>query len=203
MGRGSSDSLWDDLTAGLSQQEPPAPPTPEPPAVDQGAWKQSVEQAKISDSLGTVHDLGLRVFNETQSYSDRPDSNEPIDAARQKMAHSIINSDEKWGADREKWARTANPIEPSSDALKNPTVRGAYDSSMNAAREAYLSGNDPTNGALYSIQKPTNDRSNYVFARGNPEGVPISTQSGPYDNSYPNKQNMPSSKAWINTYRDK
>jgi len=78
-------SWWDKLIAGLAQKQVPPPPPPQPPPVNQSAWEKSVEQARISDSLGTVHDLGLIVFNESQSYSDRPDSNEPIDTAREKM----------------------------------------------------------------------------------------------------------------------
>src|SRR5689334_14581304 len=83
-------SWWDKLINAVKPQQPP-PPTPQPPPVDQSAWEKSVEQAQISDSLGTVHDLGLRIFGETQSFSDRPDSNEPIDLAREKMAWTIIN----------------------------------------------------------------------------------------------------------------
>jgi len=195
-------SWWDDLIAGLTQKQVPPPPAPQPPPVNQSAWEKSVEQAKISDSLGTVHDLGLRIFGETQSYSDRPDSNEPLDTAREKMAHSIFNADQKYGADRQRLARTASPIEASAEALRNPAVRAAYDSSMKAAREAYLSGTDPTNGAVFSIQQTTPDRSNYVFQNGRPQGVPISTQSGPYNNSFPNKR-VPSRTAWLNTYWDK
>jgi hypothetical protein len=119
------------------------------------------------------------------------------------MAHAIMNGDEKWGADREKRARTAGPIEPSDEALKNPKVRSAYDSSMKAAREGFLSGTDPTNGAVHSIQLKTPDRSNYHFHNGRKGGVPIATQSGPYNNSFPNKENMPSKKAWLNTYQDR
>jgi hypothetical protein len=195
-------SWWDELFAGPSQKQVAPPPAPQPPAVNQSAWEKSVEQAKISDSLGSVHDLGLRVFNETQSYSDGPDSNEPLATAREKMAHSIINADQKYGADRQRLAGTASAIEPSPDALRNPTVRAAYDSSMKAAREAYLSGTDPTSGAVFSIQLPTPTRSNYVFHNGRPQGVPISTQSGPYNNSYPNTR-VPSRTAWLNTYWDK
>jgi hypothetical protein len=144
-------SWWDELIGGLSQKQVPPPPPPQPPPVNQSAWEKSVEQARISDSLGAVHDLGLIVFNETQSYSDRPDSNEPLDVAREKMAHSIMNADQKYGADRQRLAGTASPIEPSANAVRNPTVRAAYDSSMKAAREAYLSGTDPTSGATFSI----------------------------------------------------
>jgi hypothetical protein len=164
-------SWWDDLIAGLSQKQVPPPPPPQPPPVNQSAWEKSVEQARISDSLGTVHDLGLIVFNETQSYSDRPDSNESIDAAREKMAHSIMNADQQWGADRQRWASTAGAIEPPAKALSDPSVRGAYNSSMKAAGEAYLSGTDPTNAAVFSIQKTTPDRSNHKFKNGKPGGT--------------------------------
>jgi hypothetical protein len=58
------------------------------------------------------------------------------------MAHVIMNGDQKWGSSRMRNAKTASPIEPTQQALGNPTVRAAYDSSMKAAREAYLSGTD-------------------------------------------------------------
>lgn len=193
---------WDNLIAGLSQKQVPPPPAQQPPPVDQSAWGKSVEQAQISDSLGAVHDLGLIVFNETQSYSDRPDSNEPIDAAREKMAHSIINADRKWGAARQQNASTAGSIEPSAKTLSDPATRAAYESSMKAAREAYLGGNDPTNGAVHLNQRPIADRSNLKFKHGLPQGVPLSTQSGPYNNTY-TKGKVSSGTAWLNTYWEK
>ena len=197
------DTSWrEELVNAVKPRQMPAPPAPQPPPVNQSAWEKSVEQAKVSNSLGSVHDLGLIVFNETQSYSDRPDSNESLDVAREKMAHSILNADQKYGTDRQRLAGTASAIEPSDKALRSSTVRSAYDSSMKAAREAYLGGNDQTNGAIFSIQLPSADRSNYVFHKGKPQGVPISTQSGPYNNSYPN-QRVPSRTAWLNTYWDK
>ena len=181
-------SWWDELINAVKPQQVPPPPAPQPPSVNQGGWEKSVEQARISDSLGSVHDLGLVIFSETQSYSDRSDSSEPLDTAREKMAHAIMNADQKWGFDRQKKASTALPIEPSVNALSNPSVRAAYASPMKAAREAYLSGTDPTNGALYLNQRPTPDRSNLKFKGGLPEGVPISTHAGPYNNSFPNKR---------------
>ena len=195
-------SWWDQVINAVKPRQVPPPPAPQPPSVEQSAWEKSVEQAKISDSSGSVHDLGLIVFNETQSYSDREDSNEPLDTAREKMAHSIMNADQKWGIDRQKRASTASPIGPSPEALKNPAVGKAYDSLMKAAREAYLSGADPTTGAVFSIQQTAPDRSNYVFHNGRPEGVPISTQSGPYNNSFPNRK-VPSRTASLNTYWDR
>jgi hypothetical protein len=192
-------SWWDDLIAGLSQKQAPPPPPPQPPPVDQSAWEKSVEQARISDNLGTVHDLGLIVFNESQSYSNRPDSNEPIDVARQKMAHSVMNADQKWGAERMKMASTALPIEPSAQALNNPAIHDAYQSSMKAAREANLSGTDPTNGAAHLNARTNASRSNWLPKDVRPPGKPLKTQSGPYNNSY-TKGDTPSSTVWLNTY---
>jgi hypothetical protein len=198
----SDTSWWDRLIDRLSGGTVPPPLSPRPPGVDQGAWAKNVERARISPYLGTVHDLGLIVFGETQSYSDRPDSNEPLIAARQKMAHSIINAGEKWGARRMTYARTHGPVEPSERALNNPAVRAAYESSMQAAREAFLSGADPTNGAVFTQQLDSPTRSNFRFRGGRPQGVPLSTQSGPYNNSYIGGQ-VESRTAWLNTYWDR
>lgn len=188
-------SWWDDLIAGLSQKEVPSPPTPKPPPVNQSAWEKSVEQADVTDDL-TVHDVGLSVFGETQSLSDLPESNEPIDTAREKVAHMIMNGARLRGVNR---PSVHPPIEPSADALRNPAARAAYQSSMKAAREAYLGGADPTRGAIYLNMPVTADRSNLKFPRGLPQGVPINTQSGPYNNSFPNVK-VPSNRAWVNTY---
>ena len=67
-------SWWDKLITGLPQKPVPPPPTQQapalqPPAVDENAWAKSVEQKKLKEL--TVHDLGLIVFNESQSYADR------------------------------------------------------------------------------------------------------------------------------------
>ena len=179
-------------------RQPPPPKSPVPPKADQSAWEKSVERAKISDHL-TVRDLGLIVFNETQSYSDRPGSNEPIAAAREKMAHAIMNGDQKYGAKRQQIAGTALPIEPSANALRNPDVRAAYESSMKAAREAYLSGTDPTNGGLHLNARGDARRSNWRPKGMLPPGKPLKTQSDPYNNSY-TKGDTPSRMVWLNTY---
>lgn len=172
-------------------------PQPEPPRIqaspiEPSAWRQAVEETHVVPGL-TVHDIGLSVFGESRSLSDRPGSNESIDAARQKIAHMIINGADRWGRDRMKYASTALPIEPSGTDMRNPVTRAAYESSMKAAREAYLSGHDPTNGATHFNIRGTSERSDW---KGR---FPISTQSGPYNNSFPNK-GFPSLKAWINTY---
>ena len=202
MPNGPDTSWWDRLITGLSRTPlPPPPPRPTPPKVDETAWAKNVERARMSPQL-TVHELGLIVFGETQSYSDRPDSNEPIDVARQKLAHTVINADEKWGPQRGTLASTHGAVEPSENALRNAAVRAAYESSMKAAREAYLSGADPTNGAVFIYQAATPDRSNLRYRGGRPQGVPISTQSGPYNNSYTRGQ-VKTPTAWLNTYWDR
>lgn len=146
-------SWWDELVNAVKPQQTPAqlptPPALQPPPVDQSAWDKSVEQAKISDALGSVHDLGLRIYQETKSFSDRPDSNEPIGFAREKMAWVVINGDKKWGFERDNHASTASAIEPSPQELRDPATLAAYESSMRAAREAYLGSSDPTYGALH------------------------------------------------------
>jgi len=151
-----------------------------------------VEQTHIVPGL-TVHDVGLSVFGETKSLHDRPGSNEPIAAARQKVAHVVINGAEEAQRRGTAAPSVAPPVEPTDEALRNPEVRAAYESSMNAAREAFLSGHDPTYGATHFNMRPRLDRSKWKGS------LPISTQSGPYDNSFPNR-NAPAHTTWLNTY---
>jgi hypothetical protein len=142
----SKESLLDRAIDKFKPQPAP-PPKPHPPSADQSEWHKSVERHEVVPGL-TVRDVGLSVYGETKSLRDRPGSNEPITNARQKVAHMIINGAEKWGAaDRMKYASTASPVEPSPQEKRNPVTRAAYDSSMNATREAYLSGHDTTHGA--------------------------------------------------------
>ncbi len=189
---GASKPSWLDRAVDILKPQPGPPPKPPAPRVDQGAWRESVEQTHVAPGL-TVRDVGLSVFGETRSLRDQPGSNEPIGAARQKVAHAIINGAEKWGADRMKHASTALPIEPSEKQKRDPATHAAYESSMKAAREAYLSGHDPTNGALHFNIRATPERSNWKGRH------PISTQSGPYNNSFV-AGDFPSHTAWLNTY---
>ncbi len=66
-------------------------------------------------------------------------------------------------------------------------------------REAFLGGRDLTNGATHFNMRPRPDRSNWKFPNGTTEGLALSTQSGPYDNSFPNR-NAPAHTTWLNTY---
>jgi hypothetical protein len=194
-------SWWDDLINAATQKQPqvPPPPAPQPPAVDQSAWEKSVEQHEVPD--GTIHDVGLRIYQESKFYSDRPDSTEPIDAARQKMGWAILKGYDKWGADRQKYASTALPIEPSAQELRDPSLLAAYQSSMKAAREAFLGWKDPTYGAVHF-----NARTDPGLGPWKPKGMQgpgktIKTHVGPYNNSY-SKGDAPSPVVWLNTYED-
>jgi hypothetical protein len=186
-------SWWDRLIAGLTGKENvPPPPHPTAPKVDESAWARNVEMARVSPDM-TVHDVGLSVYGETRSLSDLPESNESTSASREKVAHMIPNGIALRGSKR---PSAHPPIEPSPATLRNPAERAAYESSMRAAREAYLSGTDPTQGAIYLLLPVTPDRSGRRFPNGT---APLRTQSGPYRNSFPNTD-VPSNRAWINTY---
>jgi hypothetical protein len=110
----------------------------------------------------------------------------------------IINGAEEAHRRGQKPPSVHGPIEPRD--LRNPEERAAYESSMNAAREAYLNGPDPTRGSTHFSIEPTPSRANKIYKRGTREGVPISTQSGPYYNSYLGKD-VKSHTAWLNTYQ--
>jgi hypothetical protein len=184
-------SWWERLIAGLAgkQQVPPLPP-PTPPKVDERAWARNVEQVRVSPDM-TVRDIGLSVYGETRSFTDLPGSNESIHSAREKVAHVILNGVALRAA---KHASVHPPVEPSEAVLRNPAERAAYESSMRAAREAYLSGSDPTRGAIYLRLPVTAERANINNGRS-----PLRTQSGPYHNSFLGKD-VPANRAWVNTY---
>jgi|SRR5579864_2521947 len=189
---GSSKESLLDRAIDRVKPQPGPPPRPHAPAVDEGEWHKSVERKQVVPGL-TVHDVGLSVYGETRSLHDRPGSNEPLDSARQMAAHAIINGQELARQTGKKPPMVHPPVEPPKGVLHNPKERAAYDSSMNAAREAYLSGHDPTQGATHFNMRPSPHRSPF-------EGTyPLSTQSGPYDNSFPSK-NAPRHTTWLNTY---
>lgn len=186
-------SLTDRALDRISPQ-PPAPPRPAPPAVNKSAWEESVDKHKLNTL--TVRQVGLIVFNETQPFTDSDNANDTIGGAREKVAHTLINADSKFGKER---PRTAHPIEPTANQLKNPRVKRAYESSLAAARDAYLSAHDPT-GRATNFQFLTNaSRSNIRFKGGTPEGLAIKTQSGPFNNSYTGGD-VPSRHVYVDPY---
>src|SRR6266851_1985462 len=155
---GAHKASWLDRAVDILKPQPGPPPKPHAPPVHEGEWHKSVERKQIVPGL-TVHDVGLSVFGETRSLHDRPGSNEPLGAARQKVAHVIING----------------------------------------AEEAHRRGHNATQGATHFSIEGTTSRANKIYKRGTREGVPISTQSGPYYNSYLGRD-VKSHIAWLNTY---
>ena len=187
-------SWWDELIGGSSRNQAPPPPTPQPPPANQDALERSVDQSR--NRTLTNHDVGLIVFQETKSFTNTPDSNRPIDVAREELAHAVINGDLKQGYAR---PRTAGAIEPSDEELRNPAVRAAYESSMRAARRAYLSPTDPTNGGIHMYFPTTPTQENFLPKPYNPPGYGIKTRAGPYNNSFVNRD-VPSHNVYLNTY---
>jgi hypothetical protein len=94
--RGASKESWLDRAIDIFKPQPAPPPKPSAPPVNQREWHHFVEQKHVVPGL-TVHDVGLSVFGETRSLSDRAGSNEPIGTARQRVAHAIINDAELLG----------------------------------------------------------------------------------------------------------
>src|SRR5262249_25688675 len=119
--------------------------------------------------------------------------------ARQRLAHAMINDAELSHHTGKHRNKVHDPVEPKTHELHNPEERSALESSMRAAREAYLSGQDPTNGAIYFFLAKTPSRANKIYSDENKTGVAISTQSGPYHNSFP-QGDTGSSTVWVNTY---
>ena len=187
-------SWWDELINAARPKPVPPPPAPQAPGVNQDALEQSVDQSR--NRTLTNHDVGLIVFQETKSFSNRPDSSHPIDIARENLAHAVINGDLKQGYAR---PRTAGAIEPSDEELRNPAVRAAYESSMRAARRAYLSPTDPTNGGIHMYFPTTPTQENFLPKPYNPPGYGIKTRAGPYNNSFVNRD-VPSHNVYLNTY---
>jgi hypothetical protein len=130
---------WLDRVLDRIKPQPSAPERPAPSPVDQTQWERSVDSHKVNTL--TVHDVGLIVFNETQSFTDSNKANDTIDLVREKLAHAVMNGDEQFGRKR---PATAPPEEPSRKALDDPRTKTAYESSLAAARQAYLSPDDPT-----------------------------------------------------------
>jgi hypothetical protein len=139
---------WFVRAVDIFKRQPEPPPRPATPQVHQGEWHQSVEHKEVVPGL-TVHEVGLSVFGETRSLHDRPGSNEPISVARQKIAQAMINDAELSHRTGKPRNAVHPPVEPLEKVTGNPEEHGAYESSLRAAREAYLSGHDPTSGATH------------------------------------------------------
>ena len=183
---------WQERVLDRIKPQPGPPLAPTPPAADKTQWEHSVDQHKINTL--TVHDVGLIVFNETRSFTDRDNANDSLVAARSKISRAIMNGDEQLGRKR---PVTAPALEPSQKTLQDPRVKTAYESSLKAAREAYLDPTDPTHGATHFKFLPNSSRADQKF--GTPGKLPLKTQSGPFNNSFV-KHDVHSHEVYINTY---
>jgi hypothetical protein len=76
---GAQGESWVDHVVDRIKPQPRTPETPKPPPVDQTQWEKSVDSQKVNTL--TVKDVGLIVFNETQSFTDHDNANDTIDAA--------------------------------------------------------------------------------------------------------------------------
>jgi RHS repeat-associated protein len=154
--------------------------------VDLWGLSANEPEAKVQTTL-SEQEIGNIVFNETRSLNGTG-----VQAARENIAHAIINADEKWGSNRSTYAGTA-PATVTENA-KN-TDAEQYKSSQKAASDAVSTHleNDPTNGAVFFNFRSNDSRSNF-------QGAEIQTQVGPLNNSYPTAD-LPGTGIYANTYK--
>jgi hypothetical protein len=149
----------------------------------------------------TVQGVGNIVFNETRSLSG-----DKIQDARKNIAHSIFNADTKFGNKRDDVAGTApTTVNRKSAAGSAPITvnvpeaeNGIYTQSQQAARNAYAEQNrgyDPTHGATNFNFRNSDSRAAF-------QSLSISTQVGPFNNSYPTKD-LNATGVYSNTYGGK
>lgn len=121
------------------------------------------------------------VFNETRSLSG-----DDIATARKNVAHSIMNAIDKSGA-RPRTGPTVAHVPKQESATYEACV-----TAVKAARDDRAAKLDPTNGATNFNFRKNNWRGDFF-------GLPIKTQVGPLDNSYPT-DDLPASNIYANTY---
>ena len=134
----------------------------------------------------TVREVGNIVFNETRSLSGSE-----IEDARRYIAHSIFNADDAYGENRDRLAGTA----PATIGEIPRTEQTTYDACQMATQNAYDERNrgiDPIGGATHFNFR--NNDSTAPFW-----GMPVHTQVGPLNNSYPTNV-LNASGIFANTY---
>ena len=133
-------------------------------------------------SVLTREQIGNVVFNELRSLSGPG-----LDNAELYVAHAIINGLGDYGANRPATASTiANPSSTEGNFYYNAQMSAAL------AIEQASMGIDPTGGADWFNLRNTNSTSDF-------QGHSISTQSGPFDNSY-TRGGLNSTGVYVNTY---
>ena len=142
------------------------------------------------DPLGlemTTVQIANIVYNETRSLSGSPE----IDAARQDIAHVVINGDEA-----ETRSSGRRPITASDVANVPSSEQSTWESCRAAVERARLErefGYDPTYGARHFNMRGNASRRPFL-------GNPLRTQYGPLNNSFPSP-GLPRSNIYVNTYR--
>jgi hypothetical protein len=121
------------------------------------------------------------IFNETRSLSGAT-----IQRARTNIAHTIINADSAGGS-RPRTAPAVASV-PSTEAA----VHARCVHAVQLARQEKLQGIDPTNGA-----RNFNFRAN--ASRADFYNLPLQTQVGPLNNSFPTRD-LPASGIYANPY---
>ncbi len=121
------------------------------------------------------------IFNETRSLSG-----DTIQDARKNIAHSIINAQAQVGA-RPRTGPTVAHVPKQESAIYDDCV-----SAVTAARTDRAAKLDPTSGATNFNFRKNNWRGDFF-------GLPILTQVGPLNNSYPSAD-LPASNIYANTY---
>jgi RHS repeat-associated protein len=137
------------------------------------------------DLLGliTPEQLAAIIFNETRSLSGPQ-----LGAARVNIGHVVINGSSRLGDNR--------PLTAPDHANVPAAEQEAYSQCLAAARAAQAqsdAGQDPTDGSLHFNLRPNASTGPFM-------GHALTTQSGPFDNSYPTRD-TPAAGVYVNTYR--
>jgi hypothetical protein len=129
----------------------------------------------------TDKDIANIIFNETRSLSG-----DTIAEARKNIAHSIINAQAAKGK-RPKTGPTTAHVPDQESGTYDACVQAVADARADRAKQL-----DPTKGATNFNFRKNNWRGDFY-------GLPIKTQLGPLDNSYPTAD-LPASNIYANTY---
>ena len=120
----------------------------------------------------TSKQIGNIIFNETRSLNGTN-----IDQARLNIAHAILNADAKWGDNRSKYAGTAFDSVDCIPESESDTYLQSQIAAIIAVHQQEV-GIDPTSGATNFNFRSNNSTSSFF-------GMPLKTQVGPLNNSYP------------------
>jgi RHS repeat-associated protein len=137
----------------------------------------------------TDEQIGNIVFNETRSLSGPG-----IDDVQRRIAHIVINADERWGARREQHARTASKELPTTLSKAEKSNLETIGSLVSAVRSDRAEGLDPTNGTVFFGFRDVNNYKRTGFKgvmtarRQRGTQVPVGGILGPFNNSFPTKE---------------